>query len=227
MQKVAAASHGNSVHAQLADRSEVILHVSDPAAHSATLQLPGLHSPSVCACVSGVYVQPVVALHESVVHRSLSLHIVTVSSHTPVTALHAYCAHAVLVGQVTDDVYTHVSATQSSLVQLLLSLHISAITLAAFLRVPQPDPESQNDSRHLSPGAAHVTASYTQALLAHVSVVHSSPSSHSSAMSAVDLSIKPQPVSSLHTGRLQMSVSLHPAPRSVSSHDPSPAGLHV
>jgi hypothetical protein len=227
VQNVALFSHGNSVHAQLADRSDVMVHVSDPAAHSASLQLAGLHSPSVCACVSGVYTQPVVALHESVVHRSLSLHTVFVSSHTPVTALHTYCAHAVLVGQVTDDVYTHVLATQSSLVQLLLSLHSAAITLAAFLRVLQPDPESQNDSRHLSSGVSHVTAVYTHVLFPHVSVVHASLSLHCSAISAVDLSITLQPVSSLHTGRLQMSVSSHKAPRSVSSHDPSPAGLHV
>ena len=225
VQNVALFSHGNSVHAQLADKSDVMVHVSDPTVHCASLQLPGLHNPSVCACVSGVYTQPVVALHESVVHRSLSLHTVLVSSHTPVTALHTYCAHAVLVGHVTDDVYTHVLATQSSLVQLLLSLHSAAITLAALLRVPQPDPESQNDSRHLSAGVAHVTAVYKHVLFAHESVVHALLSLHCFAMSTVDLSITAQPVSSLHTGRLQISVSGHAAPRSVSSHVPS--GLHV
>ena len=98
-QNVALFSHGNSVHAQLADRSDVMVHVSDPAAHSATLQLPGLHSPSVCACVSGVYTQPVTALHESVVHRSLSLHTVIVWSHTPDTALHEIDLHASLAWQ--------------------------------------------------------------------------------------------------------------------------------
>jgi hypothetical protein len=224
-QYVALFWHGNSTHAQLADKSDVIVHWFDPTTHCATLQLPGLHSPSTSTCVNAVYTQPVVALHVSVVHWSLSSHTVSVSSHTPVTGLQLCCAHAVLARHVTDGVYTHASATQSSLVQLLLSLQIAAIALADFFRVPQPDATSQNDSRHLSLGVTHVTGVYTHVLFAHESTVHALLSLHCAAISAVDLSTKPHPVPSLHVGRLQMSVSGHAAPRSVSSH--VPAGLHA
>jgi hypothetical protein len=77
---------------------------------------------------------------------SVSLHAVTVSSQIPVTALHWYRRQAVLAEQTTFGVYTHWFDTQSSLVQLLLSLHSAAIAAADFFRVPQPSTVSQNAS---------------------------------------------------------------------------------
>jgi hypothetical protein len=77
----------------------------------------------------------------------------------------------------------------------------------------------------LSVDAAHVRFVYTHAFAEHVSIVHALLSSHNAAISADDLSIVSQPVASLHTGFLQMSLDVHAAPKSVTSHEP--AGLHV
>ena len=97
----------------------------------------------------------------------------------------------------------------------------------ALARVLHPLTGSQNDSWHLSLGCGHVTFVYRHALPEHVSIVHLLLSLQSAAISAPDLSTRPQPVAALHVGFLQMSLDVQLAPRSSASHDPRPAGLHV
>jgi len=127
-------------------------------------------------------------------------------------------SHASSAGHVTLGVYVHVLFEQLSVVQLLLSLHSAAIAAALFARVPHPLAGSQNDSRHWSVDAGHVTAVYTHVLFAHVSTVHALLSLHSALISAVDLSTSRQPVDGLHEGLLHMSFDVHNAPMSVVSH---------
>ena len=99
--------------------------------------------------------------------------------------------------------------------QLLLSLHSAVIAAAGFLRVAHPVDVSQNDSWHMSLGAAHEILVYTHAFPEHESIVHALLSLHSSAIALADLFTSPHDVASLHVGLRQMSSDVHAAPMSV------------
>jgi hypothetical protein len=123
-------------------------------------------------------------------------------------------------------VYTQALAAQSSLVQLLLSLHMDAMTLAAFFRCEHPVAGKHTASRHMSSGVGHVTGVYTHVLFAHESNVQASLSLHNNRISASDLSTELHPDDGLQTGFLQMSVLGHAAPMLVAS-QAAAVTLHV